>query len=190
MTTLVLTLSGLSVLSSLYMLIPLINQLSSDLHSPLNLIAYVNTAFSLFYAIGFLFIGPLAEKYGTQKVIVYGMLLLAAVTFIAGFSLTIEVLIAVRALQGFVATSFAPAALTYIAENYPADKRIAATSWLTTGFIAAGIIGQVISSVLERFWGWEAVFWAFGLVYLILAVLNGCILSPGQPKSTAAPAIS
>lgn len=187
MTIIFLTGGALLVLSSLYMLIPLLNTLSLALHSSLPMTSYVNTGFSLFYALGFLIVGAVAPKYGTKKTIVCGLFLLAVVTFITGFAWSIEVLIALRVLQGFVAATFAPTALTYIADNYPSRERIVVMSWVTTGFISAGVIGQIISSALERYWGWQGVFWIMAMVYLILSLMGVRVLTadsaPGSPNN-------
>lgn len=181
MVTLFLTASALLVLSSLYMLIPLVNTLSSALHSTWLLTSYVNTGFSLFYALGFLFVGAIAPKYGSKKVIVSGLFVLAAVTLGAGFAGSIETLIALRALQGFAASAFGPTALIYIAENYRPRERIVVMSWITTGFISAGVVGQIISSALEPYWGWRGVFQVMGIAYLLLSVLGGKLLAATPP---------
>lgn len=177
MVTFILTLSALMVISSMYILIPLINQLSEVFNSPSYLTASVNSIFSLFYAIGFLFFGPLSEKYGKKQVIVFGMFLLSIVTLIAGSSKSIEFLFVCRALQGLVAASFAPAAFAYIFEFFSSEKRMVATTWITTGFLAAGIIGQIISSVLIQIFSWEYVFWIFALAYAILSLMNNQVLN-------------
>ncbi|QDR81307.1 MFS transporter [Sporomusa termitida] len=122
MIALCLTLSGLLVLCSLYILIPLLNVLSQDLQSPHHLTAYTNTGFSLFYAIGFLCAGKLIPQYGPKRILVYGMFGLAITTWITGLATSIQMLILFRAVQGFIAAAFAPAALTYISDHYPPEK--------------------------------------------------------------------
>ena len=172
MITFILTLSALMVISSMYVLIPITNQLATVFHSSSYLIASVNSVFSLFYAIGFLFFGPLAERYGKKQVIVFGISCLAIVTFIAGFSKSIEFLIVCRAIQGFVAAAFAPAAFAYVFEYFSSEKRMVAMTWITTGFLAAGIIGQVMSSLLIQLFSWQAIFWSLALAYSILSLMN------------------
>ncbi|MDF2564917.1 MAG: major facilitator transporter [Massilibacillus sp.] len=172
MTTFILTLSALMVISSMYVLIPLINQLSMVFQASTYLTASVNSVFSLFYAIGFLFFGPLSERYGKKRVIVFGMFSLAIVTCIAGFSNSIECLIVCRAFQGFVAASFAPAAFAYVFDCFPSEKRMVAMTWITTGFLAAGIIGQIMSSLLIQIFSWQYIFWIFALFYSVLSLMN------------------
>lgn len=172
MITFILTLSALMVISSMYVLIPITNQLATVFHSSSYLIAAVNSVFSLFYAIGFLFFGPLAERYGKKQVIVFGISCLAIVTFIAGFSKSIESLIVCRAIQGFVAAAFAPAAFAYVFEYFSSEKRMVAMTWITSGFLAAGITGQVMSSLLIQIFSWQAIFWSLALAYSILSLMN------------------
>jgi len=179
-----LTLSGLLVLSSLYVLIPLLNVLSLEMQSPLYLAAYANTGFSLFYSIGFLFVGAMIPKYGTKRILIYGMFCLAIATWITGFVKSMEVLILLRAVQGFIAATFAPAALTYIADHYPPQKGIVVMSWVTTGFIAAGIVGQIIASIVEEYLGWQWIFWILAFAYLIFALLNNFLLTNSPQVSS------
>ena len=164
------------VISSLYVLIPLINQLANIFHSTVYLTASVNSVFSIFYAIGFLYFGPLYEKYGKKQTIVLGMFLLSIITLIAGFSTSLKFLTMCRAFQGFVAASFAPAAFAYIFECFSDSKRMITMTWVTTGFLAAGIIGQIMSSLLVQFFSWRYVFWIFALIYIILCFANWQVL--------------
>nr|WP_092069335.1 MFS transporter [Dendrosporobacter quercicolus]NSL47437.1 MFS transporter [Dendrosporobacter quercicolus DSM 1736]SDL89401.1 Predicted arabinose efflux permease, MFS family [Dendrosporobacter quercicolus] len=182
MISLCLTLSGLLVLSSLYILIPLLNVLSQDLQSPLYLTAYTNTGFSLFYAIGFLCVGKLIPQYGSKRILVYGMFGLAITTWITGMATSMQLLILFRAVQGFIAAAFAPAALTYISDHYPPEKRIVVMSCVTTGFITAGIIGQIFSSAVNDYWGWRGVFGLLAFAYLALALLNNFLLVHSSPS--------
>ncbi|MCC5465413.1 hypothetical protein [Pelosinus baikalensis] len=43
--------------------------------------------------------------------------------------------------------------IAYIFEFFSSEKRMVATTWITTEFLAAGIIGQIISSAVITFVG-------------------------------------
>jgi predicted MFS family arabinose efflux permease len=54
---------------------------------------------------------------------------------------------------------------------FPAKKRVTAIGFITTGFMVAGIVGQVMSEVVSQNYGWNAVFYLLAVVYSITAVL-------------------
>src|SRR5690625_2436407 len=73
---------GLVVVASNYLTIPLMSIFSEYFHTSMTNVAWTGSAFSLCYAIGSLFTGPLSDRYGRKQVILIGLLLLTVVTFI------------------------------------------------------------------------------------------------------------
>lgn len=165
--TMILAWCGLVIVSSMYITIPLISTLTEVLRSDTDSVLWVSSGFSFTYAVGFLFFGPLSERYGRNAVMFWGLAGLCIVTAAIGFVDSLPVLIAMRALQGLFAATYSPTAIAYAVEMFPAEKRVTAVGYLSTGFLMAGIIGQLFSSVLNQTLGWHAVFFGLGALYLI-----------------------
>ncbi|WP_159886649.1 MFS transporter [Paenibacillus puerhi] len=161
---------GLAVVSSLYVTVSIGGLLAAHYGITLAQSAWASSAFSLFYALGFLACGPLSERYGRRSVILAGLALLAIISPLIGFAPSFAALAALRALQGAAASTFAPSALAYIMESYPAGKKVTAIGLVSTGFLTAGIVGQLFSSFIGERLGWPYVFHILGAVYLITAL--------------------
>lgn len=50
---------------------------------------------------------------------------------------------------------------------FPAEKRVTAIGFISTGFLVAGIAGQVFSIVISEQMGWNTVFRMLGILYAI-----------------------
>lgn len=180
--TAILTWCGLVIVSSLYITIPMVSTFADVFHVTPSQSSLVSSSFSLTYAIGFLFFGTLSEKYGRKQTMLYGLIALCLLTPILGFVHSLPWLIILRAIQGFAAASFAPVVLAYIVELYPIKKRMTTIGFVSTGFLMAGIIGQVFSSMISISLGWSYVFYILGGIYLLSAILFGGLVPNGEVK--------
>ncbi|UTB32910.1 MAG: MFS transporter [Methanobacterium sp. ERen5] len=169
--TLILFWCGLIVMSSMYLTIPLISLFSSTFEVSSGVAAWTSSIFCIFFAVGCLVYGPMSDRYGRKKIILIGMAMLTVVTPLVGLFDNIYWILTMRALQGAVAASFSPVALAYIPEMFPDNKKLTATGFLVTGFLMAGIVGQVISGLINQYLAWNYVFYIMGLTYLVTLVL-------------------
>ncbi len=162
---------GLIVMSGMYLTIPLISVFSTSFNISPNDAAWTSTIFCIFFAAGCLVYGPLSDRYGRKKIILIGMALLTIVSPLVGLFDNICWIIALRAVQGLVAATFSPVALAYIVEMFPDTKKLTATGFLVTGFLMAGITGQVISAFINQYLSWNYVFDIIGIGYFITIFL-------------------
>src|SRR5690606_12451582 len=103
--------SGLVIVASNYLTIPLLSMFTGVFEATAAQVAWTGSAFSLFYAIGSLFSGPLSDRYGRKQVILVGLLILTVITFVLGLAGSLPSLIILRSIQGLAAASFAPVAI-------------------------------------------------------------------------------
>lgn len=176
----ILAISGFIIVCNVYTMVPIIDVLTSELHTSKTLASLTTSSFTFFYALGFLFFGPFSEIWGRRHVIVYGLLSMAVITFILSFVHSIEWIIFLRALQGIAAATFAPVALAYVFEIFQLQKRALVIAWISTGFLLSGILGQVISSWITHSIGWNFVFVFFSVVYFIVFILAFKVLPSGS----------
>lgn len=163
--------TGLVVLCSLYMTIPLLPVFSESYHLSLSQAAWAGSIFSICFAVGCLFFGAVSDRYGKKKVMTTGLLALAVVTFLIGFSNSFSQIVVLRGIQGALAATFSPVALTYVGVMYPPNKRVTTIGIISSGFLIAGIVGQLIASFLTAMVNWNTVFYFFGAVYFMTAFL-------------------
>lgn len=179
--TVILFWCGLVIVASNYLTIPLMSIFSEDFHTSMANTAWTGSAFSLCYAIGCLFTGPLSDRYGRKQVMLTGLVILTMVTFILPIFSSLAWVIAWRSFQGFAAASFAPVAIAYVVDKFPLEKRVTAIGFISSSFLISAIVGQIFSSYISEQFKWQSVFYYFGGIYFLTAVLVLILL----PKTAA-----
>ncbi|MFL0365252.1 MFS transporter [Pseudobacillus sp. 179-B 2D1 NHS] len=181
--TLVFFCSGLFIVSALFVTIPLNPVFMAEFHLTAERAALATSVCSLCYALGTVFFAPFSDRYGRKRVILFGLFALVIISPVIGLLNNYESILLFRGIQGFMAASFAPTALTFITELYPSKKRVTAIGFISAGFLMAGIIGQIYSSVINDLFSWNYVFYIFGLVYVVMALAFYTVV----PEGTAFP---
>ncbi len=97
----VLSLCGLFVRCQVFLPIPLVPIVSQAFDVSELSAAWVGSAYSFAYAVGFLVFGSLCDRYGRKKVLITGLLALIPLTLVTGASLSFPMLICLRTIQGF-----------------------------------------------------------------------------------------
>lgn len=138
---------------------------------------------------GFLLLGGrAADLYGRRRVFIAGLLLFTAASLLGGFSHSPAMLVATRALQGFGAAMFSPAAFSLLLAVFPepAQRNRALGAWTAvaaSGFVAGLILGGFITDLL----GWRWVLWINVPVGLLVLALSPA-LPLGRPDADTAAA--
>ncbi|MFD1038269.1 MFS transporter [Virgibacillus byunsanensis] len=168
--TLLLFWCALIVVSSVYVTTPLIPVFSTIFQITPAMAAWTSSVFSLFYAIGFLIFGPLADRFGRKQIIVFGLTSLTIITCLIGFVDHFFWLVVLRGIQGFFAASFAPTAIAYVFDVFPKGKLVTAIGFISFGYVTAGIFGQVVAGIIDQTFDWKIVFFVFGVIYFVTAL--------------------
>ena len=103
--------------------------------------------------------GTLGDRIGRRKLLMIGGAAFGAISILAAFSNSAEMLIATRALLGLAGATVAPSTLSLIFSMFhdPRQRSTAVGLWIAA-FSAGGAIGPVLGGVLlEHFW-WGSVF--------------------------------
>ncbi|WCH46790.1 MFS transporter [Lysinibacillus sp. OF-1] len=177
--TTILAWTGMVVMSSLYLTIPLISLFSDYFHISLSKAGFTSSVFSLGFALGCFFYGAISEKYGRKNVIVFGLFSLSVITLLLGLVNDFSFILLMRGLQGLAAATFSPVALAYTLEVFPNDRKVGTVGFISTGFLVAGIVGQVFSGYVSEHSHWHVIFYVLAVVYAMTALLVVWILPKG-----------
>ncbi len=127
----------------------------------------ISAAFTLAYAIGFLFAGWFIDRFGTR--IGYALYLIVWSLAAAGHAL-------VATAFGFGAARFAlglgesgnfPAAIKTVAEWFPRRERAFATGIFNAGSNVGAVVAPLVVPWLTLYWSWRASFAITGLIGLV-----------------------
>lgn len=165
--TILLCWTGMVIMCSLYLTIPLSSTFITQFNISSAQAGLTGSLFSLGFAIGSLFYGALADKYGRKKVMTIGLCALALITMLIGYTHHFVILLLLRSVQGLAAASFSPVALAYVVAIFPNHRKVTTIGFISTGFLIAGILGQVISSWISTYYGWNLIFILFGVLYIL-----------------------
>ncbi|PMB06767.1 MFS transporter [Fischerella thermalis CCMEE 5273] len=186
----VLSVCALLVLSQLYLAIPLIPVIREYFHISPIAATWIASTFGFAYAFGFLIFGPLCDRFGCKVLLVPGLAMLALITIAVGASPSFDFLIKFRTLQGFLAATFAPIALVYVSEVLPVSTRATGIACVSTGFLLAGIVGQIYSSIVILTYGWRWIFWFLAIAYTVAAFIVAYRFPDSVTKKSATSVLS
>ncbi|MCC3380371.1 MFS transporter [Paenibacillus farraposensis] len=178
----ILSWSAVVVMSSLYVTVPLLPLFADVFGKTPAEAALPGSIFSLGFAAGCLVYGRLSDRLGRKQVIAAGLLALMVISLCLGSASQYSVLVTLRLFQGLAAATFSPVALAYAVDMFPAEKRVTAIGFISTGFLVAGISGQVFSMVVSEHLGWHRVFLMLGVLYALTFLIVLFFL----PKAPAA----
>ena len=151
--------------------------LSEDLQPSSAQLLWITDIYGFMVA-GFLVtMGTLGDRIGRRRLLLTGAAAFGALSVLAAFSTTPEMLIGSRALLGIAGATLAPSTLSLIFSMFhdPRQRTTAIGIWITS-FSAGGAIGPVVGGVLlERFW-WGSVFLLSLPVMAVLLILGPRVL--------------
>jgi DHA2 family multidrug resistance protein-like MFS transporter len=161
-------------LTVLHLAVP---SISEDLHPSSAQLLWIIDIYGFMVA-GFLVtMGTLGDRIGRRRLLLVGAAAFGAVSVLAAFSTSPEMLIASRALLGIAGATLAPSTLSLIFAMFedPKQRSVAIGVWISA-FSAGSAIGPVLGGImLEHFW-WGSVFLLALPVMALLLVLGPIVL--------------
>lgn len=143
------------------------------LHTDINGVVWVTSAYLLAYATPLLITGRLGDRFGPKRVYLTGLTVFTVASAWCGLTNTIGGLIAARVLQGIGAALLTPQTMTIITRIFPAERRGQAMgAWGATAGVAT-LVGPILGGVLVDSAGWEWIFFVnvpVGIIGFFLAL--------------------
>ncbi|APG27515.1 MFS transporter [Syntrophotalea acetylenivorans] len=121
-------------------------------------VGLVETLYVLSVAVFLLPMGRFGDVYGRRRVFIWGIFLFTLATALIALSLSIEMLIAMRLLQGVGSAMVNASSLALVVSVFPSEKR-GRVLGIAISTVYAGIsCGPPIGGLLTSYFGWRAVF--------------------------------
>jgi DHA1 family bicyclomycin/chloramphenicol resistance-like MFS transporter len=157
---LILILGLLTALSpfSIDMYLPGFTAIAKDLHTTTAEVARSLASFFIGLAAGQLLYGPLMDRFGRKRPLYFGLALYIIISIGCSTAKSIDVLIALRAVQALGSCAAGVASMAMVRDLFPVKDNAKVFSLLVLVLGASPMIAPTVGSFLTAAWGWQSVF--------------------------------
>jgi predicted MFS family arabinose efflux permease len=134
---------------------PLVAVLAFDFAADPARVALLASAFALPYALVQPVLGPVADAWGKQRVILFALAFQAVFLFASALAPTLMILLVLRALTGAAGGGVFPVSLALFGDRVPIAERQVAISRFLACAIAGQMLGGAAAGLLEPTLGWR-----------------------------------
>ena len=135
---------------------PLIPTLAGEFGRSVPQIVMMVTGFSLAYALGQPFLGPVADAVGKIRTILTCLLALALFSTVAALSQSYEIMAVVRGVTGIASGGIIPIAMAAIGDRAPMQECQVALGRFLVLMIIGQMSGSACSGLIATHLGWRA----------------------------------
>ncbi len=157
---------------SIDMYLPAFPEIQTSLHTSYAMVELSLSSFFVGMALGQIFYGPLADRFGRKKPLMAGMLLYLLASLACGFAANIESLIVLRILQAFGGCAGMVVTRAIARDVFEPKKTAHFFSSMTLIFGLAPILAPTVGGSIISFLNWRWIFWILSgaNVFCLLAV--------------------
>ena len=160
--------------------------ISGNLGGSANQATWVITSFAVSNAIALPLTGWLTRHFGERKLFIWATFLFVIASLLCGLASSMGLLVAARALQGFVAGPMYPITQALLISIYPAHKRGQAIALLAMVTVVAPIAGPILGGWITDNYSWEWIFFINVPIGLFSSFIVGRQLR-GRPERLEKP---
>ncbi len=132
--------------------------LSEEMDASATQLQWVVSAYILVFASVQITAGGLGDRFGRKRWFLIGLAIFTATSFLAAFAQNVEMLIAMRALQGLGAAFIMPLSLSLISAAFPPEERGKAIGIWSAISVSGLALGPVVGGALIEYASWEWIF--------------------------------
>jgi predicted MFS family arabinose efflux permease len=182
--------AGFASTFTMRLLDPLVPTLAGEFGRTIPQVAMMATAFSICYAVGQPFLGPIADAMGKARTILVSVAALAVMLVACALAGNFETLFVLRMLMGVFAGGIIPIAMAAIGDRAPMSERQVALGRFLTIMIVGQTAGAAASGVIADHFGWRAVMMTAAGLAGIAATMVLVVLKPRPDASREALSIA
>ncbi len=150
---------------------PILPRIGDELAIPDALLGTLVSVYSIMVGIFAILAGPVSDKVGRRQILILGCASMAAALFMHGFVTGYYSFITVRIFAGCAGGMLSGAAVSYIGDYFPYERRGWATGWVMSGSAFGQIFGIPMGIVMADRWGFRSPFYLFAITMGLTAIL-------------------
>tara|TARA_Y100001935_G_scaffold224416_1_gene200784 strand:+ start:195190 stop:196416 length:1227 start_codon:yes stop_codon:yes gene_type:complete len=161
-----------SASSQVMIIAPLFPLIIVELDTSESLMGNLVMVYAIMIGIFAIAMGPVSDKIGRRKILLLGSFLMSIFLFLHSFVESFGHLLILRALTGGAGGILSGAAVSYVGDYFPYNKRGWANGWVMSGVAMGQILGIPLGTFLADLYGFKFPFLLFaiimGLTYLLI----------------------
>lgn len=150
---------------------PLIPEISETTLSPLERGGLLITVYALFYGFFAPLFGPISDKVGRKKMIVFGMLLFSIGTFCTGLTNHFNYILIFRAITGLSGAIVMPSIFALVGDKFQYQSRGMAMGIIMGAMIGSTVLGVPAGAFATQLVSWQWTFYGLGIIALLVTWL-------------------
>lgn len=171
------------IVANLYYTQPLVESISSSIGLSSGAAGVIVTLTQIGYGIGLLFIVPLGDLLENRKLVVTLLVLTAIVLIFAAAARNVALFLAASLFIG-VGSVAAQILVPYAAHLSPEETRGRNVGNVMSGLLLGIMLARPVSSLVENYFGWHAIFMMSSAILFILALVLIKVLPARKPQTT------
>ncbi|MEV5978102.1 MFS transporter [Streptomyces sp. NPDC052114] len=186
-------LAGVATFALLYSTQALLPLVSADFGVSASTASWTVSAATGALALFVLPLSALSERFGRRAVMTAALTVAVVVGLLVPFAPSVEVLIALRAVQGAALAGLPASAMAFLAEEVRPKALVAAIGMFVAGNSIGGMSGRIVTGWVTQAWGWRVAVGVVGVLAVLCALAFRALLpaprhfTPGtlSPRSLA-----
>ncbi|SMO37215.1 MFS transporter [Gracilimonas mengyeensis] len=157
--------------SQVMIISPILPRIAEQLSTSIEVLGNLVTVYAVMVGFFAIIMGPLSDKIGRRMILLIGTGSISFFLFLHGFVDTFWELLAVRALAGMAGGVLSGAAVAYVGDYFPYEKRGWANGWIMSGMAMGQILGIPIGTLMADLYGFRIPFLIFAGIMLLTFLL-------------------
>ncbi len=150
---------------------PILPQIGDDLGIADAVLGTLVTAYSLMVGLFAILSGPVSDRFGRRRILLIGCGVMTVALASHGLVDSYLSFLVVRIFAGMAGGMLSGAAVSYIGDYFPYDRRGWATGWVMSGAAFGQIVGIPMGIVMAERWGFRSPFYLFAITMALTALL-------------------
>jgi len=157
--------------SQVIIISPILPNISAEINVPESRLSLLVSAYAIFLGLFALMTGPISDKIGRRRILILGCSTMSFALFLHAIANSFFSLLAVRIFAGSAGGMLSGAAVAYVGDYFPYDKRGWANGWVMSGVAAGQIVGIPIGKFLAGLFSFRWPFIVYGIAMAVALVL-------------------
>ena len=129
--------------------------------------------------------GPVGDRFGRVRTLSFTILCYSIFTLAGAFTTHVWQLAACRLLSGIGIGGEWTLAGTFVAEEWPEERRRMGAGWLQTGYYLGFLVAALLNATIGARYGWRAMFIVGGLPAFLIVFIRRSVREPARWKRAA-----